>query len=82
MFATVMCLVLFRCTLTICSSVLCMLMVEGMGISVNVMSFLMYVMSPPPFLRDLSVRSAEYCGILDVLEDVVSFVSCMVMMSA
>ena len=35
------CLVLFMCTLTISSSVLCVFMVEGMSVVVNVMLFLM-----------------------------------------
>ena len=41
MFAIVICLVLFMCTLTISSSVLSVLMVKGM-------LSLMSVMSPPP----------------------------------
>ena len=35
MFAIVICLVLLMCTLTILSSVLCVLMVEGMSVVVN-----------------------------------------------
>lgn len=54
MLAMVICFVLFRCTLVIWSSVLCVFMVVGMSISVNVMLFLTNVMSPPPFLCDLS----------------------------
>ena len=37
MFAIVICLVLLMCTMTICSSVLCELIVEGMYVVVNVM---------------------------------------------
>ena len=55
MFATVMCLVLPRCILISCSSVLCVLMVLGMFMFVKVMSSLISVMSPalslPPHLR-------------------------------
>ena len=39
MFAIVMCLVLVICTLTICCSMLCVLMVEGMSVAVNVMLY-------------------------------------------
>ena len=46
MFAIVICLVLLMCTLTIGSSVLCVLMVEGMSVVVNVILSLMSVMSP------------------------------------
>ena len=41
MFAIVICLVLLMCTLTICSYVLCVLMVEGMSVVVKVMLSLM-----------------------------------------
>ena len=37
---------------------LCVLIVEGMSVVVNVMLSLMSVMSPPPALCDLSVRTA------------------------
>ena len=57
MFAIVICLVLLMCTLTICSSVLCVLMVEGMSVVVNVMLSLMSVMSTPPALCNLSLRT-------------------------
>ena len=57
MFAIVICLVLLMCTMTICSSVLCVLMVEGMSVVVNVMLALMSVMSPPPVLCNLSART-------------------------
>ena len=43
MFAIVICLVFLMCTLTIFSSVLCVLMVEGMSAVVNVMLSLMSV---------------------------------------
>ena len=42
--------VLLMCTLTILSSVLCVLMVEGTSVVVNVMLSLMSVMSPHPAL--------------------------------
>ena len=47
-----MCLVLLMCTLTIYSFVLCVLMVEGMFVVVNVMVFPKSVMSPSPDLCD------------------------------
>ena len=47
MFSSVICLVLLLRTLTMCSSVLYVLMVEGMSVVVNVMLSLMSVMSPP-----------------------------------
>ena len=37
MFAIVICLVLLMCTLTISSSMLCVLIVKGMSVVVNVM---------------------------------------------
>ena len=48
MFAIVICIVLLMSTLTISSSVLCVLMVECMSVVVNVMLSLMSVMSLPP----------------------------------
>ena len=57
MFAIEIYLVLLMCTLTILSSVLCVLMVEGMSVVVNVMLSLMSVMSPPPALCNISVRT-------------------------
>ena len=57
MFATVTCLVLFRCSLTILSFVLCVLMVEAMSVVVDVMFSLMSVLSPPPALCNLLVRT-------------------------
>ena len=44
MFAIVICLMLLICTLTILSSILCVLMVEGMSVVVNVMLSIMSVM--------------------------------------
>ena len=38
---------------------LCVLMVEGMSVVVNVMLSLMIVMSPPPALSNLSLRTVE-----------------------
>ena len=75
MLAIVICLVLLICTLTICSSVLCVLMVEGMSVVVNVMLSLMNVMSPPPALCNLSVRTAVKLCILCVLALGASLVS-------
>ena len=63
MVAIVICLVLLMCTLTILSSVLCVLIVEGMSVVVNVMC-LMSVMSPPAALCNLSVRTAVKLCIL------------------
>ena len=57
MFAMVICLVLLMCTLTIRSSVLCVLMVEGVSVVVNIMLYMMCVMSPPPALCNLSART-------------------------
>ena len=57
MFAIVTCLVLLMCTLTISSSVLYVLLVEGMSVVVNVMLSLMSVMSPPPAFCNLSART-------------------------
>ena len=75
MFAIVICLVLLMCTLTIRSSVLCVLIVEGMSVVVNVVLSLMNVMSPPHTLCNLSVRTAVKLCILGVLALVVSLVS-------
>ena len=75
MLAIVICLVLLICTLTICSSVLCVLMVEGMSVVVNVMLSLMNVMSPPPALCNLSVRTAVKLCNLGVLALGASLVS-------
>ena len=54
-FATVMSLVLPMCILISCSSVLWVLMALGMFMFVKVMSPLISMMSPPPFLFVLSV---------------------------
>ena len=60
------CLVLLMCILTICSSVLCVLMVEGMFVVVDVMLSLMSVMSPTPALCNLSLRTeGMYVGCFD-----------------
>ena len=82
MFAIVICLVLLIYTLTILSSVLCVLIVESMSVVVNVLLSLMSVMSPPHALCNLSVRSAVKLCILGVLALGVSLVSSIVMMSA
>ena len=75
MFAIVICLVLLMCTLTICSSVLCVLMVEGMSVVVNVMLSLMSVISPPPALRNPSLRSVVKLCTMGILTLGVSLVS-------
>ena len=75
MFPIVICLVLLMCTLTIRSSVLCVLRVEGMYVVVNVMLSLMRVMSPPPVLCNLSVRIVVKLCILGALDLGVSLVS-------
>ena len=67
MFAIVVCLVLFMCTLTICSSVLCVLMVEIMSVVVNVLLSLMSVMGPPPALCNQSIRTVVKLCTLGVL---------------
>ena len=54
---------------------LCVLIVEGMSVVVNVMLFLMSVMSPPPALCNLSVRTAVKLCILGVLALGASLVS-------
>ena len=53
---------------------LCVLIVEGMSVVVNVMS-LMSVMSPPPALCNLSVRTDVKLCIFGVLALGVSLVS-------
>ena len=54
---------------------LCVLIVEGMSVVVNVMLSLMSVMSPSPALCNLSVHTAMKICILGVLALGVSFVS-------
>ena len=54
---------------------LCVLIVEGMSVVVNVMLSLMSAMSPPPALCNLSVRTAVKLCILGVLALGVSLVS-------
>ena len=56
---------------------LCVLIVEGMSVVVNVMLSLMSVMSPPPALCNLSVRTDVKLCIFGVLALGVSLVSCM-----
>ena len=63
------------CTLSILSSMLCVLIVEGMSVVVNVMLSLMSVMSPPPALCNLSVRTDVKLCIFGVLALGVSLVS-------
>ena len=60
---------------------LCVLIVEGMSVVVNVMLSLMSAMSPTPALYNLSVRTAVKLCVLGVLALGVSLVSCIVMMS-
>ena len=69
-------------TLTIWSSVLCVLMVEGMFVVVNVMLSLMSVMSPPPALCNLSAHTVVRLCTLGVFALGVSLVSWIVMISA
>ena len=57
------------------SSVLCVLIVDGMSVVVNVMLSLMSVMSLPPALCNLSVRTAVKLCILGGLALGVSLVS-------
>ena len=75
MFSIVICLVLLMCTLPICSSVLCVLMVEGMSVVVNVILSLMSVMSPPPALCNLSAHTVVKLCTLGVFALGVSLVS-------
>ena len=75
MFAIVICLVLLMCTLTILSFVLCVLMVEGMSVVVNVMLSLMSVMSSRPALCNLSARTVVKLCTLGVLALGVSLIS-------
>ena len=56
-------------------------MVEGMSAVVNVMLFLINVMSPPPALCNLSARTVVKLCSLDVFALWVSLVSCIVMIS-
>ena len=75
MFAIVICLVLLMFTLPIRSSVLCVLIVEGMSVVVNVMLSLMSVISPPHALCNISVRTAVKLCIFGVFALGVSLVS-------
>ena len=54
---------------------LCVLIVEGMSVVVNVMLSLMSIMSPLPALCNISVRTAVKLCILGVLALGVSLVS-------
>ena len=76
MFAIVVCIVLVICTLPIKSSMLCVLIVEGMSVVVNVMLSLMSVMSPPHALCNLSVRTVVKLCTLGVFALWVSFLKC------
>ena len=67
MFAIVICLALLMCTLTISSSMLCLFMVKGMTVVVNVMLSLMSVMSPPPALCNISLRTVVKLCTLGIL---------------
>ena len=67
MLAILMCLALLICTLIIIRSVLCVLMVEGMSVVVNVMLCLTSGMSPPSVLCDLLVRTVVKLCTLEVL---------------
>ena len=72
-FAIVMCLVLLMYTLAIWSSVLCVLIVEGMSVAVNVMLSLMSVVSPPPAFRCFDFRSE--LGFLNCVDICMCFVN-------
>ena len=61
---------------------MCVLIVEGMSVVVNVMLSLMSVMSPPHALCNLSVRTVVTLCTLGVLALEVSLVSCIVMIYA
>ena len=63
-------------------SVLCVLMVEGISVVVNVMLSLMSVMSPTPALCSLSVCTVVKLSTLGVLALGVSLVCGIVMISA
>ena len=54
---------------------LCVLMVEGMSVVVNVMLSLMSIMSPPPALCNLSVRTVVKLCTLGILALGVGLVS-------
>ena len=71
MFAIVICLVLLMCTLTIRSSVLCVVMVAGMSVVVNVMLSLMSVKIPHPALCNLSASTVVKLCTLDVFASAV-----------
>ena len=70
MFAIVICLVLL---MTVSSSVLCVLMVEGMSVVANVMLSPMSVKISPPALCGLLVRTVVKLCTLDVFAFGVSF---------
>ena len=75
MFDIVKCLVLLMCTLTILIYVLCVLIVEGMYVVVNVMLCLISVISPPPALSNLSAHTVmKLCtlGVFDLGMNLVS----------
>ena len=83
MFAIVMCVVLLICTITITitisSYMLCVLMVEGMPVVVNVILSQMSLMSPPPNLCNLSVRTVVKLCTFDVFALGVSLISWIMM---
>ena len=67
MFSIVIWLVLLMWSLTILSSVLCVLMFECMSVVVNGMLSLLSVMSPPHALCNLSTRTAVKLCIFGVV---------------
>ena len=81
MFAIVIYLVLLMWTLTISCSVLCLLMVEGMSVGVDVMLSLMSVIRPLPVLCNISAHTVVKLCILGVFALGVSLVSGIVMIS-
>ena len=65
----------------VCISVLFLFMLFGVLMGVYLMLCFTKVVSPPPFLCDLSVLYVVYCGMVGVLWWLHNFVSCTVAMS-
>ena len=75
MFTIVICLVLLMCTLTILIYVLCVLIVEGMYVVVNVMLCLISVISPLTAVCNISEHTVvKLCtlGVFDLGMNLVS----------
>ena len=75
MFSIVKCLVLLICTLVILRSVLCVVMVKGMHVVVNVILSLMSVISSSPTLCNISARTVMKLCTVGVFALRVSLVS-------